>query len=75
MAAVHLAGHPMTDQAPHWVRRTVEDFHRIKRELPILQQRSFDEGGRRGWRLLFQGEPVAVWAAGGVVNEVMVRVR
>lgn len=64
----------MTDQ-PRWVRCTVEDFHAVRRGIPVLRQRAFDELGERGWYLTFQGEPVAKWIARGVSNEVRVRVR
>ena len=58
-----------------WLPATVDQFLRIKRALPALRQRSFDEDGIRGWRLMLRDEPVAVWCASGAVNGVRIRVR
>ncbi len=61
--------------APEWTRGTVDQFYAIRRRLPMLRQQAFDERGVRGWRLVYQGEPVAVWSAGGLTNGVTIRIR
>lgn len=58
-----------------WKAGSVDQFLRLKRSLRMLRQRSFDEDGVRGWRLMCRDEPVAIWCTGGVVNGVRIRVR
>lgn len=64
-----------SDSTPEWTRATVEQFYAVRRGIPALRQRSFDDHGRRGWQLSYQGDPVAYWYAHGLTNEVAIRVR